>query len=69
MSTLCGAPFTFIDMPSLVEYPRGMNDTMIIQSIAGAVLNELTSARILEDYYVNPFWFSQSLACSRHARR
>lgn len=54
------APFTFIDMPSPVEYPKGTNDTMILQTIAGAVLNKSTSTSILEDYYVSPFSPSQS---------
>lgn len=53
-------PFTFVDMPSPVEYPRGMNDTMILQTIAGAVLNKSTSTRILDNYYITPFWPSQS---------
>lgn len=53
-------PFAFIDMPLPVEYPSGMNDTMILQTIAGAVLNKSTSTRILDDYFVTPFWPSQS---------
>lgn len=52
--------FAFIDMPSPVDYPRGMNDTMIFQAIAGAVLNKSTSTRILDDYYITPFWPAQS---------
>ncbi|KAL1847264.1 hypothetical protein Daus18300_013999 [Diaporthe australafricana] len=47
-------------MPLPVEYPRGTNDTMILKTIAGAVLNKSTSTRILDDYYVTPFWPSLS---------
>lgn len=39
-------PFDFIDMRLPVKYPSDMNDTMILQAIAGAVLNKSTSTRI-----------------------
>ncbi|KUI61541.1 hypothetical protein VP1G_08710 [Cytospora mali] len=52
--------FTFLDMPSSVDFPTGRNDTMILRTIAGGVLNSSASAWVMDDYYIKPFWPSSS---------
>lgn len=53
-------PFRFYDVPSPVSYPTDYNDTLILQTVAGAILNKSTSAWITDDYYISPFWPSAS---------